>query len=370
MDGRDAMEQALLLAERARGRVSPNPAVGCVVVADGAVVGQGWTRPPPGPHAEAVALDEAAAAARGATVYVTLEPCGHTGRTPPCAQALAGAGVARVVYAVADPHRLAAGGAQQLRAAGIEVVHDAAAEPAAARQLAAHLHAARTGRPLVVLKLATSLDGRVAAADGSSRWLTGPAARERAHRARADADAVVVGVDTVLADDPELTVRLPDWDGPQPVRVVLDGAARTPPSAAVADTAAAPTMVVVGPEAAPQRCAALARAGVEIVTLDAPRAGGGDLCALLAALADRGVRAVLVEGGARVAGSVVAAGLADRLEVHLSAALLGEAGLPALRGLDVATLGQAPRYTLDAVERLDDDVVVSYLPRAAEERTA
>lgn len=377
MDDRAAMEHALALAERARGRVSPNPPVGCVIVADGGVVGEGWTQPPPGAHAEAMALAEAGEAARGAHAYVTFEPCAHHGRTPPCAEALAAAGLSRVVYAVAEPGAEAGGGAALLRAAGATVEHDREAEPAAARQLAAHLHAAATGRPLVVVKLAVSLDGRLAAADGTSQWLTGSAARQRAHRLRAEADAVLVGAGTAVGDDPRLTVRVWDggseaaWDGgseavrdgPQPLRVVLDRRARLSPSAALADTTAAPTLVVVGPQADPERVAALERAGVETLTVTADRAAGDDLRAVLASLWERDVRQVLVEGGATVAGAVVAAGLADQLEIHLAGTLLGEGGLPALSGLPVTTLADAPRFSLDEVSRCGDDLVLTYLPR-------
>lgn len=366
MDDRAAMENALALAERARGRVSPNPPVGCVIVADGGVVGEGWTQPPPGAHAEAMALAEAGEAARGAHAYVTLEPCAHHGRTPPCAEALAAAGVSRVVYAVAEPGVEAGGGAASLRAAGATVEHDREAEPAAARQVAAHLHAVATGRPLVVVKLAVSLDGRLAAADGTSQWLTGSAARRRAHRLRAEADAVLVGAGTAVADDPRLTVRDTAWDGPQPLRVVLDGRARLSPSAALADTTVAPTLVVVGPQADPERVAALERAGVEALTVTADRAAGDDLRAVLASLWERDVRHVLVEGGATVAGAVVAAGLADRLELHVAATFLGEHGLPALSDLAVATLADAPRFSLDEVTRCGDDLVVSYRCRSDE----
>lgn len=357
------MEHALALAQRALGRVSPNPPVGCAIVSGQRLVGEGWTQPPPGPHAEAVALEDAGSSAYGATAYVTLEPCAHVGRTAPCADALLTAGIARVVYAVADPGVDAAGGAARLRAAGVSVEHDAQAQPAAARQVAAHLHAAHTGRPLVVLKLAVSLDGRLAAADGTSQWLTGPAARRRAHEARARADAVMVGVGTVLADDPRLTVRLGGAHAPQPLRVVLDGHARTPASAALAGTGGAPTLVLVGPDADVARVDALRTAGVEVAALAAGPAGGVDLRAALAALWQRDVREVLVEGGATLAGAVLAAGLVDRLEVHLAAVALGEAGLPAVRGLPVTTLAGAPRFALQDVARVGDDVVLSYAAR-------
>jgi diaminohydroxyphosphoribosylaminopyrimidine deaminase / 5-amino-6-(5-phosphoribosylamino)uracil reductase len=326
------LDAAFALGERARGRTSPNPFVGCRLVgADGVVVGEGWTQPPPGPHAEVVALAAAGAAAAGATAYVTLEPCDHTGRTPPCSRALAGAGVARVVAALADPHPAAGGGAATLRAAGVEVVLDADAE----RARGVHevfLHGLATGRPFVVAKAAASMDGYLADAGGRSRWLTGVGTRRLAHRLRAEVDAVVVGSGTALADDPALTVRLDGYDGPQPLRVVLDRRGRLRD----ADL----RLLRPGP--------------VETVVLDAP-----DPAAALAELWHLGVRSALVEGGAGVLGAFVAADLVDRYELHLAGVLLG-AGLPVL---DAAfTLGTAPRLRPVAAALSDDDVVVTAYP--------
>ena len=234
------MRRALDLAERGRWTVSPNPLVGCVLVRDGEVVGEGWHERAGQAHAEVRALDQAGDRARGADVYVTLEPCAHQGRTGPCSAALLRAGVARVFVALADPNPLAAGGGEALRAAGI-AVEVGLGQDEARRQNEVFLHALATGRPLVVVKAAVSLDGRIAAADGTSRWLTGEAARQRVHRLRAEVDAVVVGSGTVLADDPALTCRLEG--APQPLRVVLDGRGRTPPDASLLD-AAAPTLVL------------------------------------------------------------------------------------------------------------------------------
>jgi len=361
------MARALALAEGVAARTWPNPAVGCVLVRDGLVVGEGATAPPPGPHAEAAALAAAGDAARGATAYVTLEPCAHTGRTPPCADALAAAGVARVVVAVADPNPLADGGVERLAAAGVAVEVGVGAE-SALEGLAGFLERVAAGRPAVVVKLALSLDGRLAAADGTSQWLTGPAARAAAHRLRAAVDGVVVGSGTVLADDPALTVRLgpdgepaaaPSAGARQPLRIVLDRRARTRPGAKVYDDAAASLVVV---DAAAE-AGHLDEAGLDVARVDG-RAADGGLAEALAAAGARGCRSLLVEGGAAVAGAVVAAGLADRLVVHVAPVLLGEAGRPAVTGLGVPTLAAAPRWDLVDVERVDGDAVLTCAPRA------
>ena len=320
------MRRALALAERGRFTVSPNPLVGCVLVRDGEAVGEGWHERAGGPHAEVAALRAAGSCAEGATAYVTLEPCAHTGRTGPCTDALVEAGVTRVVAAVADPHPLALGGAARLRAAGVDV-RTGVCEGEARRQNEVFFRGVTTGRPFVVLKLATSLDGRIAAADGTSQWLTGPATRLRAHTLRAEADAVVIGSGTALADDPQLTVRLPGYDGPQPLRVVLDRRGRVPRDA---------------------------RAGL---ILDEP-----DPKAVLAALWERGIRSVLVEGGAQVGGAFVAARLVDKIVVHVAPVRLGGDGLPALVGDGVRTLRGAPRLRLDGVERIGADVMLTLYP--------
>lgn len=332
------LERAFELAERGRRTVSPNPLVGCVLVSGTDVVGEGWHERPGGPHAEVAALEAAAERARGATAYVTLEPCAHTGRTPACTTALVAAGVARVVAALADPNPTAAGGAAVLRAAGVPCEVDVAPERAR-KQNRTFLHGISTGRPFVLAKAAVSLDGRIAAADGTSRWLTGEAARDRAHALRAEVDAVVVGSGTVLADDPHLTVRLgasPAHDGPQPLRVVLDRRGRVRPEDGwrVLD-GAAPTVV-----------------------LDA-----GEPKAVLEDLWDRDVRSVLVEGGGAVLASFLAARLVDRLLVHVAPVLLGERGVPALRDDRITTIDAAPRFVLEEVERVGDDVLLELVPR-------
>jgi diaminohydroxyphosphoribosylaminopyrimidine deaminase/5-amino-6-(5-phosphoribosylamino)uracil reductase len=318
------MRRAVALSLLSLGGTSPNPNVGCVLAApSGEVVGEGRTAPVGGPHAEVSALAAAGELARGATAYVTLEPCDHTGRTGPCTQALIAAGVARVVAAVRDPNPVAAGGAQTLRAAGIPVdigtEHDAAHAA-----MIGWLTAVGRGTPYVIWKFAATLDGRSAAADGTSKWITSPQARADVHRIRAGVDAIIAGVGTVLADNPELTVRTPA--GPaarQPLRVVVDGSGRTPPGARVLDGAAATWVVTSG--------------------------GGGrvDLRVMLRELYDRGVRTALLEGGPTLAGAFLAEGLVDRVVAYFAPKLLG-AGPAALAGAGISTISEA--LTLDVVD--------------------
>ena len=297
-----AMRRAIDLGAGVLGSTNPNPAVGAVVLdPSGATVGEGATRPVGLERAEVVARAAAGKRARGGTLVVTLEPCRHSGRTPPCTAAIAEAGIARVVFAAGDPHHEAAGGADVLRNAGVDVEAGVLAEEASP-DLLPWLTAMRRRRPYVTWKFAATLDGRTAAADGTSRWITGPEARRDVHRLRAMCDAVVVGIGTVLADDPQLTVR----DVPaarQPLRVVLDGSARTPLSARVLD-GTAPTMVAVGGDADVDRVKALRATAAEVVEL--PRQDGRlDLGALLAALFAREAMVLLLEGGGRLAGSFV-----------------------------------------------------------------
>lgn len=352
MDDERAMRRALELAERGRQTVSPNPMVGCVIVADGDMVGEGWHHVAGGPHAEVAALRAAGARARGATVYATLEPCTHTGRTPPCVDELLRAGVGRVVIAATDPNPVAAGGADALRRAGIAVDVGLLGDDATA-QNAVFLHGVRTRRPLVWCKGAVSLDGRVTAADGSSKWLTSAPARRHAHRLRGQVDAMLVGSGTVLADDPQLTVRLDGWTGPQPLRVVLDGRARSPASARIFDRAG-PSLALVAADAHDD---ALRSAGVAVARIKAGADGGLDPAAVLDELWQRGVRSVLVEGGPAVTSAFVDAGLFDRLIVYVAPLLLGDGGLPLRRG-GPATLADAERFVLDEVAHVGDDAVL------------
>ncbi|MEQ8964615.1 MAG: bifunctional diaminohydroxyphosphoribosylaminopyrimidine deaminase/5-amino-6-(5-phosphoribosylamino)uracil reductase RibD [Azospirillaceae bacterium] len=341
------MAVALSLARRGAGRVHPNPAVGCVLVRDGRIVGRGWTAPGGRPHAETEALARAGAAARGATAYVTLEPCAHHGRTPPCADALVEAGVARVVSALEDPDsRVAGKGHARLVAAGITVEVGLCAREAAAVN-AGFLSRVTTGRPLVTLKLATTLDGRIAAHGGASRWITGPAAREAAHGLRARHDAIMVGSGTALTDDPSLTCRLPGLAGRSPVRVIVDRRLRLPLTASVVATAAeAPTWLVTESGADRARCEAYEAAGVEIIRVGGGQAELPDPAETLAALGERGITSVLLEGGAHLAAAVLRAGLVDRVEWFHAPALMGGDGIPAVMAFGVDDPARMPRFEI------------------------
>jgi diaminohydroxyphosphoribosylaminopyrimidine deaminase / 5-amino-6-(5-phosphoribosylamino)uracil reductase len=356
---RDArfMRRALDLAERARGLTSPNPLVGAVVVCGDAIVGEGHHRAAGQPHAEVEALEAAGERSRGATLYVTLEPCTHHGRTPPCVPRVVAAGVARAVVAVGDPNPMVAGrGIAALAAAGIAVTDGVMAD-VAQRQNRAFLLAMREGRPHVTLKGAITLDGKIADAHGTSRWITGTEARERAHRLRAESDAIVVGVETVLRDDPELTVRLGAPWPREPYRVVLDSRARTPPSARLlgAGSPGRVLVAVAGPPAS--NVARLQARGAAIVTCPGPD-GRVDPRALLAELHRREVRAVLVEGGGEVEAAFLDAGLVDRVAVFLAPALLGGRAAPSL----VGGAGRAlkDRVVLEGVEisRVGQDLLI------------
>ncbi|MFI8852923.1 bifunctional diaminohydroxyphosphoribosylaminopyrimidine deaminase/5-amino-6-(5-phosphoribosylamino)uracil reductase RibD [Streptomyces sp. NPDC053499] len=353
------MRRAIALAARGLGSTSPNPVVGCVVLDQaGRTVGEGWHQRAGGPHAEVHALAEAGEDARGGTAVVTLEPCDHTGRTGPCAQALIEAGISRVVYAVADPSSNAAGGALTLAAAGLDVEGGLLADEAAAGN-AAWLTSVLHGRPYVTWKYAATLDGRTAAADGSSRWITSAEARADVHRLRAESDAVLVGAGTARADDPHLAVR--DVPGAvQPLRVVLDTEASVVRAGARVLDDAAPTVIAVAQDADTAALEAAAGASpAEVLRL--PRAADGaglDLDALLTALQTRDVRAVLLEGGATLAGSFVAAGLVDRVVGYLAPVLLG-AGPPALGGAGISTIAQALRLTVSEAVRLGPDLRIT-----------
>lgn len=353
------MSRAFALAERGLATVRPNPAVGCVITRDGAIVGEGWHERPGGPHAEDVALSAAGDRARGATVYVTLEPCAHAGRTGPCADALLEAGIARVVIAVADPNEDAAGGAERLEAGGIAVVHDVARHHARALN-EVFFHAHEVGRPHVTLKIAQTLDGRVAAADGTSRWITGPGARTAGHALRAGADVVVVGSGTVLADDPTLDIRHVRAAGGQPRPVVLDARGRTPPDARVVDRGA---LVFTGPAAAAGWRQEVTRAGAEVVDVPPGEGGGVELAPVLAHLHDSGVQAVLVEGGPMVAAGFVRAGLVDRIVAHVAADLLGGGGRAALDPIGTATMADIATWRLEGSVRRGADLEVRAVPR-------
>lgn len=352
------MRRALALAERGRGTTDPNPLVGCVLVTDGQVVGEGWHERAGGPHAEVVALQDAGEAAAGATAYVTLEPCAHHGRTAPCAPALIDAGIGEVVYAVGDPHPEAGGGADLLREAGVEVRAGVLAEQAE-QQNERFLLVEREGRPFVTVKLAQSLDGRVATADGSSRWLTGEAARRRVHELRGLADAVMVGSGTAIADDPRLTVRHVQPSRGQPRPVVLDARGRTPSGAAVIRSGA--VVITASPVDDGWR-GQVVSSGADVVVVDRAVDGGVDLAQALGELLDRGVRDVLCEGGPTVAGALIRAGLVDLLVLHLAPIVLGDGALPAVVGVRVDAVGSAPRWRLGTTTAYGSDVELVLRP--------
>lgn len=359
------MAVALRLAARGLGRVWPNPAVGCVLVREGRVVGRGWTQAGGRPHAETEALARAGAAARGATAYVSLEPCAHFGHTPPCAQALIAAGVARVVAAIEDPDpRVAGRGLAMLRAAGIETCGGVAAAAAAALNAGFFLRV-QEGRPLVTLKLATTLDGAIATATGESQWITGPLARARGHLLRATHDAVLVGIGTAQADDPELTCRLPGLAAASPVRIVADTALRLSPQSRLARGARAhPTWVLAGAAADPARAGALEAQGVEVLPVALAGDGRLDLGAALRALAGRGITRLLVEGGGALAAGLMAQKLVDRLAWFRAPCILGGDALAAIGPFGLAGLGQAPRFRREALLALDEDVLETYVATA------
>jgi diaminohydroxyphosphoribosylaminopyrimidine deaminase/5-amino-6-(5-phosphoribosylamino)uracil reductase len=351
------MRRALELAEQGRGSTSPNPLVGAVLVKDGHIVGEGFHERAGGPHAEVRALAAAKDAARGATLYTTLEPCCHVGLTGPCTSALIAAGVRRVVAAIVDPNALVSGkGFALLKAAGVEVEVGLLAD-AAREQNRVYLHWITSGTPYVLLKWAISADGRVASASGASRYLTGEAARQAVHRLRAEVDAVVVGVGTVLADDPELTVRLST--GRNPLRVILDSHLRTPPDARC--LAAPGRALVVGTLPLPEeRADRLRAAGAEVVGVPAFE-GRVDVPSLLRLLGARRLSAVLVEGGPRVHGSFLAVGAVQEVHAFVAPLLLGGGDAPGpVADWVVRELKDAPRLLGPRVERVGDDVWLSW----------
>lgn len=360
-DDRAHMRAALGLARRGLGNVWPNPAVGCVIVRDGRVVGRGWTQPGGRPHAETEALAMAGEAARGATAYVTLEPCSHHGKTPPCAEALIQAGIARAVVAIEDPDpRVCGRGLALLRQAGVEVSVGLCADEAAELN-AGFLLKVREGRPLVTLKLATTLDGRIATHSGESKWITGDDARQAAHLLRAESDVIMVGSGTALADDPELTCRLPGLEDRSPVRVVVDGRLRLPLTSRLVATANDnPTWLLTLDGAEPERLEAYQEAGVDVVEVPEGPDHTVDLGAALMLLAESGVTRVLVEGGAHLAAGLLRAGLVDRLVWFRSPRLIGGDGLAAAVSFGVDHLAQTPRFERVETRPMGADIMEIY----------
>jgi len=355
-DDREWMRRALALAPRGWGRTAPNPMVGCVIVRDGTVVGEGWHTEYGQPHAEVEALARAGDAARGGTAYVTLEPCAHFGKTPPCTQALAAAGVARVVFAAADPNPRAAGGAQVLREMGIDAVGPV--DEQAVRDLDPvffHAHSAEGARrPFVALKLALSLDARIADRDRRSVWITGDAARAETHRLRAGFDAVAVGIGTALADDPRLTARGDVAPRIPPTRVVFDGAMRLPLESKLVRTARETPVLVMGDErASTDAMRALEAAGV---TVDL--AGRGIERALVS-LREAGIRSMFVEGGAGIASALLRAGMVDRLYLFYAPVFLGPEALSPFAGIDSPPIDAAPRWRHVGTDAFGADTLVT-----------
>lgn len=356
------MRVALGLATRGLGRVWPNPAVGCVIVAEGRAVGRGWTQPGGRPHAEAMALAAAGPAAQGATAYVTLEPCAHEGRGGPCADALVAAGVARVVAPLVDPDPRTDGrGFHRLSEAGVEVVTGCLTEEAAAVN-AGFLSRVTRGRPRVTLKLATSLDGRIATGSGESRWITGPLARREVHLMRARSDAVLVGAGTARSDDPRLDVRELGLSEVQPVRVVVTGELALPRSGHLGQTAReAPLWLVHHADASEQRRKAWIDCGAELIEAPFQADGLMDLSGMFQRLGDRGLTRVLCEGGGRLSGALIAADLVDEIVTYTAGLALGEEAVPAIGAMNVGALALAPRFRLVEQRRVGGDLRATWI---------
>ncbi len=354
------MTLALKLARRGAGYTSPNPMVGAVVVRDGRVVGQGYHRRYGGPHAEVEALRQAGPLAQGATLYVTLEPCNHHGQTPPCTQAVLAAGIARVVIATADPNpRVTGGGAAFLQAQGLQVEMGLLAD-AGRRLNEAFFKAVTTGRPWVIAKAAASVDGKIATRTKDARWITGPAARGWVHRLRHQVDAILVGVGTVLADDPQLTTRLPRGRGRDPIRIILDSQLRLPLTAQVLHLeSAAPTWIACTAAAPPEKIAALRDLGAECLVLP-DRRGKVDLEALLHLLGQRRVLSLLVEGGAEIHGAFFDARLVDKFHLFLAPKIIGGRQAPGILGGEgIATLAEAQQLREVTLRRLGQDLLLT-----------
>lgn len=359
MDDSRFMQMALELAARGRGLTSPNPMVGAVVVKDRAVVGQGYHQAAGGAHAEVHAIDAAGENAKGATLYVNLEPCNHTGRTPPCTLKIIAAGIRRVVIGMRDPNpEVAGGGAEFLERHGIEVCQGVCAPEAEALN-EVFIKYIQTGHPFVIAKCAATLDGRIATRTGDSRWVTGEEARAFVHELRQSVDAIMVGVETIAADDPQLTTRRPAGPSRDPLRVVLDTHARIPVSARVIHHAStADTLVVTGPGVAADVKRRVARRGVQVIEA-ALREGRIDLEALLRQLGGRGIASVLIEGGSRVLASAFRDGVVDKACFFFAPLITGgDDGIPVCRGRGVARMQECIRLTRITCRRFGDDTLI------------
>jgi diaminohydroxyphosphoribosylaminopyrimidine deaminase/5-amino-6-(5-phosphoribosylamino)uracil reductase len=366
---RRLMASALRLGRRNLGQTYPNPAVGALVVRhdkNGVIVlGRGWTARGGRPHAETIALEQAGDAARGATVYVTLEPCAHTGKTPPCAEALIEAGVARVVTAISDPDpRVAGKGHAKLEEAGISVTTGVLAEEAA-RAHAGHISRVTRGRPQMTLKLAVSADGMIGRREGERMIITSPPSLQVVQAMRAEADAMMIGIGTALVDDPRLNVRLAGMAWRSPARIILDATARLPLDSRLVQSARdLPLILIVGPEAPADRRDSLGEAGARIV--EVPSTGGKvDIAEALSALAHEGFTRILAEGGSEVAGSLVAADLLDEVVIFHAPVVVGADGVRAIAGSALSAVERSPRYRQTEVARIGDDEMRRYLRVAA-----
>ena len=360
MKHEDYMRMALELAAQGAGYVSPNPMVGAVVVKDNRIVGTGYHQALGGPHAEVNAIDNAGENARGATLYVTLEPCHHHGRTPPCTQKILDAGIRRVVVAMADPNpHVTGGGHAFLTSRGVDVTIGIC-EGEALRLNESFIKFMGCQRPFVVLKMAATLDGRIATRTGDSRWVTGPQARALVHQLRHGMDAIMVGIGTALADDPELTTRLEQGRGVDPVRVVLDThLALSPMARMLNQLSASETIIVCGPDAAEEKKMRLKDKGATV--LEAPlRDGRIDLNAMVVQLGARGITSLLIEGGAQVAGSALKAGIVDKVCLFYAPKLLGgEDGIPLCAGKGSEKMNDCLQLRDTRVSRAGDDIVVT-----------
>ena len=368
MHDSDYMQMALALAEKGVGYVSPNPMVGAVVVNNGQVVGRGYHQAVGGPHAEVHALDDAGESARGATLYVTLEPCNHHGRTPPCTEKILASGIHRVVVAMQDPNPgVCGGGNERLRAQGVSV--DCGVCEARARKLnESFIKHVRTGHPFVTLKMAATLDGRIATASGDARWVTGPPAREMVHRMRHAMDAILVGAGTVRADDPELTVRLNGEQGKDPARFVLDARLSISGQARMLNQAStAATYVVCSVDASDADKQRLIKKGARIIEAPGRR---GDIVwpFLMDKMGAMGITSLLIEGGAAVAADALAAGVIDKVVLFFAPKLLGgDDGIPLFRGPGVAAMKEALPLKNVRVDRIGEDILVEGYLRPVEE---
>ncbi len=357
------MDLALALGRRGQGRTWPNPAVGAVIVKDGVIVGRGWTQPGGRPHAEPEALTRAGDAARGATLYVTLEPCAHHGKSPPCADAIIAAGIARVVSAIEDPNPEVGGqGHARLRAAGIGVDVGLRADEAA-RDHAGHFFRMKEKRPFVILKLAVSADDKIAASGRKPVAITGESAKARVHLLRAQSDAILVGIGTVLADDPLLTVRLPGLEAQSPVRVVLDRALRIPGSSKLVHSAREhPLWVMTSETSDAPAVMKLGGAGAQVIRVATSKLPpvGLDLRAALNALSERGITRLMVEGGAKVASSFMTNGFVDEVWLLSGQEAIGADGIDALYAQPLSIITQSPRWKQRDTEKLDKDTLTVY----------